>query len=114
MSYLQSIASFLAGIALMYMAANMIIIPLEVEKARSGYVLQTVADAAIAQKEELQRQLKASEIVIASYQEIAKNDQINDEQIAASTETRIANYEALLRAQGRACDVTQSDIDQLQ
>jgi predicted ATPase with chaperone activity len=78
--------------------------------AREGYVVEARATAAEAKAAELQRQVNAGQLVISSYQEIAKNDRTRDEQMAADTETRIRDYEKLLRAAGRRCDLNADDI----
>ncbi|MBB3234458.1 hypothetical protein [Phyllobacterium endophyticum] len=80
------------------------------DAARQGYVTEARATAAEAKTAELQRQVNAGQLVISSYQKIAKNDRARDEQIAADTETRIRDHEKLLRSAGRNCDLNADDI----
>lgn len=81
--------------------------------ARAGYVLLAEKTAAEAKATELLRQVNAGQIVIASYQEIAKNAKAAEQTIADDAETRITEYEKRLEAAGRSCRLDQSDIDEL-
>jgi len=92
----------------------LIIIPIKEHEARKGYVIEARATAAEAKAAELQRQLTAGQLVISSYQEIAKNDRARDEKVAADTETRIADYEKRLQTAGRSCLLDPDDIRMLQ
>lgn len=79
-----------------------------------GYVLQSKADAAEAKLAEVQRQVAAGEIVIASYQEILKNARAKDAEDDAKFAKERKDYESLLAAAGRSCGLDQSDLDFLQ
>jgi hypothetical protein len=83
------------------------------DAARAGYVLQSQAEAAEAKLAEVQRQVAAGQIVIASYQEILKNarakDAADDLQFAKDRK----DFEAKLAAAGRSCQLDQSDLDWL-
>jgi hypothetical protein len=78
-----------------------------------GYVLQSKADAAEAKLAEVQRQVAAGEIVIASYQEILKNARAKDAEDDAKFAKERKDFEALLVAAGRSCGLDQSDLDWL-
>lgn len=99
-----------AGAAIASAFYWLIIIPIERNNARRGYVVEARATAAEAKLLESQRQINAGQIVIASYQEIAKNDRARDAEAAASSEKRISDYEKLLQAAGRRCDLNADDI----
>ncbi len=83
-------------------------------EALVGYVLQSKVDAAEAKLTEVQRQVDAGQVVIASYQEILKNarakDAADDEQLAKDRK----DFEAKIAAAGRSCGIDQSDLDWLQ
>ncbi len=80
---LRLAAGAAAGIGLAYLT----IVPLERADARRGYVQEAIATAAEAKLSELQRQVAAGEIVIASYQEILKNTRAKD----AAEDAQFAN-----------------------
>lgn len=83
------------------------------EAALVGYVLQSKADAAEAKLAEVQRQVAAGEIVIASYQEILKNARAKDAEDDAKFAKERKDFEALIVAAGRSCGLDQSDLDWL-
>ena len=83
-------------------------------EALVGYVLQSKADAAEAKLAEVQRQVAAGEIVIASYQEILKNARAKDAEDDAKFAKERKDFESLLVAAGRSCGIDQSDLDWLQ
>lgn len=84
------------------------------QEALVGYVLQSKVDAAEAKLTEVQRQVAAGQIVIASYQEILKNarakDAADDEKFAKERK----DFEALLVAAGRSCGLDAGDLEWLQ
>lgn len=82
-------------------------------EALVGYVLQSKADAAEAKLAEVQRQVDAGQIVIASYQEILKNARAKDAADDAQLAKDRAEFEAKVAAAGRAWKLDQSDIDWL-
>lgn len=82
-------------------------------EALVGYVLQSKADAAEAKLIEVQRQVAAGEIVIASYQEILKNARAKDAEDDAKFAKERKDFETLLVAAGRSCGLDQSDLDWL-
>lgn len=82
-------------------------------EALVGYVLQSKADAAEAKLAEVQRQVAAGEIVIASYQEILKNARAKDAEDDAKFAKERKDFENLLAAAGRSCNADQSDLDWL-
>lgn len=82
-------------------------------EALVGYVLQSKADAAEAKLAEVQRQVDAGQIVIASYQEILKNARAKDAADDAQLAKDRAEFEAKVAAAGRAWKLDQSDLDWL-
>lgn len=78
-----------------------------------GYVLKSKADAAEAKLTEVQRQLSAGEIVIASYQEILKNARSKDAEDDAKFAKERKDFETLLVAAGRSCSLNAGDLDWL-
>lgn len=80
------------------------------EAALVGYVLQSKADAAEAKLAEVQRQVSAGEIVIASYQEILKNARAKDAEEDAQFANDRTEFEAKLLAAGRRCQLDDSDL----
>ena len=79
-----------------------------------GYVQQSKADAAEAKLAEVQRQVAAGEIVIASYQEILKNVRAKDAEDDAKFAKERKDFEALLVAAGRSCNLDAGDLQWLQ
>ncbi|RWF44316.1 MAG: hypothetical protein EOS65_02760 [Mesorhizobium sp.] len=84
------------------------------EAALVGYVLQSKANAAEAKLAEVQRQVAAGEIVIASYQEILKNARTKDAADDAQFARDRRDFEAKLVAAGRGCQLDDSDLQWLQ
>ncbi|MER8427845.1 hypothetical protein [Mesorhizobium sp. M1403] len=107
---LRLAAGAAAGIALAYMT----IVPLERADARKGYVQEDRAIAAEARLAEVQRQVHAGEIVIASYQEILKNARAKDAADDAQLAKDRKDFEAKLAAAGRSCGIDADDLDWLQ
>jgi hypothetical protein len=87
------------------------IIPIKEDAARKGYVVEARATAAEAKLLEAQRQITAGNIVISSYQEIAKNAKAAEAQTLADAELRNQQYEKVLRDAGRACTLNDADLD---
>lgn len=83
-------------------------------EALVGYVQQSKLDASEAKLTEMQRQITAGEIVIASYQEILKNARAKDAEDDAKFAKERKDFEALIVAAGRSCGIDQSDLDWLQ
>lgn len=106
---LRLAAGVAAGIALAYVT----IVPLERADARRGYVQEDRAIAAEAKLTEVQRQVDAGQIVIASYQEILKNARAKDAEDDAQLAKDRAEFEAKVAAAGRAWNLDQSDVDWL-
>jgi uncharacterized protein YdbL (DUF1318 family) len=79
--------------------------------AREGYVVEARATAAEAKAAELQRQVNAGQIVISSYQEIARNAKASEQKVSGHAEQQIRNNETILRNTGRSWLLDQSDID---
>jgi hypothetical protein len=79
-----------------------------------GYVLQSKADAAEAKLTEVQRQVAAGEIVIASYQEILRNARAKDAEDDAKFAKERKDFEALLVTAGRSCNIDAGDLQWLQ
>jgi hypothetical protein len=79
-----------------------------------GYVQQSKADAAEAKLAEVQRQVAAGQIVIASYQEILKNARAKDAEDDAKFAKERKDFEALLVAAGRSCNLDAGDLQWLQ
>ncbi|WJI43665.1 hypothetical protein NL532_23960 [Mesorhizobium sp. C120A] len=106
---LRLAAGAAAGVAFAYLA----IVPLERADARRGYVQEDRAIAAEAKLTEVQRQVAAGQIVIASYQEILKNARAKDAADDAQLAKDRAEFEAKVAAAGRAWNLDQSDVDWL-
>lgn len=107
---LRLAAGVAAGIGLAYIT----IVPLERADARRGYVQEDRAIAAEAKLTEVQRQVDAGQVVIASYQEILKNARAKDAADDAQFAKDRKDFEAKLAAAGRSCGLDQSDLDWLQ
>lgn len=107
---LRLAAGIAGGIALAYVT----IVPLERADARRGYVQEDRAIAAEAKLDEVQRQVHAGEIVIASYQEILRNARAKDAADDAQLSKDRKAFEAKLAAAGRKCGLDQSDLDWVQ
>lgn len=103
-------AGIAGGIALAYVT----IVPLERADARRGYVQEDRAIAAEAKLVEVQRQVDAGQIVIASYQEILKNARAKDAADDAQLALDRKDYEAKLAAAGRSCGLSDDDLLWLQ
>lgn len=100
-------AGIAAGIALAYLT----IVPLERADARRGYVQEAKVIAAEARADELTRQVEAGKIVSASYQEILKNRREKDAADDAQFAKERSEFEAKVKAAGRACGLDASDLD---
>lgn len=87
------------------------VIPAERAEARSGYVLEVRAISAEAQRDELQRQYNAGQIVISAYQVQLKNARAKQAVEDAEDEQRISAYEQKLSAAGRSCALDDADLD---
>lgn len=87
------------------------VIPAERADARSGYVLEVRALSAEAERDELQRQYNAGQIVISAYQVQLKNARAKQAVDAAEDERRISAYEQKLSAAGRSCAIDDADLD---
>ncbi|RUV98331.1 hypothetical protein EOA88_00390 [Mesorhizobium sp. M5C.F.Ca.IN.020.14.1.1] len=107
---LRLAAGLAGGIALAYLT----IVPLERADARRGYVQEDRAIAAEAKLAEVQRQIHAGEIVIASYQEILRNARQKDAADDAKLARDRTEFEAKLAAAGRSCNLDAGDLDWLQ
>ncbi|MER9870203.1 hypothetical protein NKJ35_24050 [Mesorhizobium sp. M0136] len=107
---LRLAAGAAAGIALAYVT----IVPLERADARKGYVQEDRAIAAEARLAEVQRQVHAGEIVIASYQEILKNARAKDAADDAQLAKDRKDFEAKLAAADRSCGIDSGDLEWLQ
>lgn len=81
--------------------------------ARQGYVVEARATAAEAKANELQRQVNAGQIVISSYQEIAKNAKAAEQKASDNAEQQIRDNETILRNTGRSWLLDQHDVDEL-
>jgi hypothetical protein len=102
------------GIAIGIAFSYLVIVPLERRDARAGYVQEDRALAAEAKSAELQRQVEAGNIVVASYQEVLKNARAKDAVDDAELEKGRAEFEAKLKAAGRDCGLTAGDLDWVQ
>ncbi|MFB8343295.1 hypothetical protein ACWGNA_19810 [Brucella cytisi] len=80
-------------------------------QAKKGLVPQFELSAARAERDELQRQLKISEFVTATYQEQIRNVWANEAARTEKTEQEIADYERKLAEAGRACLLDNDDIE---
>ena len=77
--------------------------------ARKGLVSEYRAIAAEAERDELQRQLKAGQIVIEAYDVQLRNAYAKQEATADELEKRILENEAVRKAGNRRCDL--DDLD---
>lgn len=80
-------------------------------QAKKGLVPQFELAATRAERDELQRQLKASEFVTSAYQEQLRNVWAADAARTEKTELEIADYERKLAEAGRACLLDNDDIE---
>lgn len=87
-----------------------IVVPLERLDAAKGKVDEYRATSAEAERDELQRQLKGGQIVIDAYQEQLKNIRAKEESTANDLEKRIAENEALRKANGRSDGIDDADV----
>lgn len=99
-----------AAVALFFIV---VIVPIKQHEARKGFVVEARATAAEAKAAELQRQVNAGQIVVDSYQEIAKTAKAAEQLAADTAEQRISEYETLLRNAGRSCGLSDDDIRML-
>ncbi|WP_051614475.1 hypothetical protein [Phyllobacterium sp. UNC302MFCol5.2] len=103
----------LAGAAFASAFYSLVIIPMERNDARRGYVAEARATAAEAKADKMERERKADQIVIDAYQVQLKNARAAEAEKVQQHETEIADYEAKLRAAGRSCLVDDADRDWL-
>lgn len=82
-------------------------------QARSGYVLLAEKTTAEAKAAEIQRQLEAAKLSLASFQKRLDADNAQDKIDDQKREAEIKSYELLLSEANRRCAVDQSDIDWL-
>ncbi|MBE0563598.1 MAG: hypothetical protein IH622_22660 [Ochrobactrum anthropi] len=80
-------------------------------QAKKGLAPQFELAAARAERDELQRQLKASEFVTAAYQEQIRNVWVSEAARTEKIEQEIADYERKLAEAGRACLLDNDDIE---
>ncbi|MBZ9894255.1 hypothetical protein LB545_07845 [Mesorhizobium sp. BR1-1-6] len=106
---LRLAAGVAAGVGLAYLT----IVPLERADARRGYVQEDRAISAEAKLAEVQRQVSAGQVVIASYQEILKNARAKDAADDAQFAKDRKEFEAKLAAAGRSCGLDSGDLDWL-
>jgi hypothetical protein len=106
---LRLAAGIAGGIALAWVT----IVPFERADARNGYVQEDRALSAEAKLVEVQRQVEAGQIVIASYQEILKNARAKDAADDAQLALDRKDFEAKLAAAGRSCGIDSGDLDWL-
>lgn len=85
------------------------VVPAERADARKGLVSEYRATAAEAERDELQRQVKAGQTVIDAYGVQLRNAYAKEEATADDLEKRILENEALRAAGNRRCDL--DDLD---
>jgi hypothetical protein len=103
----------IAGAALAALFFNIIIIPIKERSAREGYVLIAEKTAAEAKFAKVERERKADQIVIESYQVQLSNVRTLDAIKTEQHEQEIADYENALSAAGRTCRIDSADRDWL-
>ena len=94
-----------AAAVLMYL----VVVPIERADARKGLVSEYRAIAAESERDELQRQIKAGQIVIEAYDVQLRNAYAKQEATADELEKRILENEAVRAAGNRRCDL--DDLD---
>ncbi|MRG53985.1 hypothetical protein GF108_00095 [Phyllobacterium sp. SYP-B3895] len=99
----------LAGAAVTATFYALVIIPIERNDARRGYVAEAQATAAEAKADKIERERRADQIVIDAYQVKLKNTRAAEAEKVEQHETKIADYEAKLKAAGRSCLVDDAD-----
>ncbi|SFJ55335.1 hypothetical protein SAMN04515648_4573 [Phyllobacterium sp. CL33Tsu] len=109
----KAAVSALAGAAVTAAFYALVIIPIERNDARRGYVAEARATAAEAKADKIQRERNANQIVIDAYQVQLKNARAAEAEKVEKHETEIAEHEAKLRAAGRSCLVDDADRDWL-
>jgi hypothetical protein len=106
----EALAALVAA-CVTYAVMMVLVVPIERDAARDGYVKEARAVAAESSLAEVRRQVDAGATVIQSYQEIAKNQFTREQAQAEENERQIAEYERQLQDAGRSCALTPADID---
>ncbi len=81
--------------------------------ALQGYVALSEKTALEAKLAEKDRQIKAGNLVVSSYQEQLRNARAAEAARAEEVEQEIADYETRINDAGRRCDLDADDIDWL-
>ena len=103
-------SGIVAGIVAMLTYNWVIHDPMVRASARSEYVALAEHTAAVAKRDELQRQVNAGNLVIESYQVQLRNARAADAAKTAQIETEIAEYEVRIKDADRRCDLDDNDI----
>lgn len=111
LDYLKIGAGLAAGIVLMLGFNALIHDPMIEREARQGYVFEAQKIALEMQLAERDRQIKAGQMVIESYQEQLRNARRAEQERNEQTEQEIADYEKKLAAAGRSCLLNSDDIE---
>lgn len=101
-----AIAGACVAVVLMYLT----VVPWQRADAVKGKVDEYRAISAEAERDELQRQVKAGQIVIDAYQVQLRNVRAQEEATANDLEKRILENEALRKAVGRADALDDADV----
>ncbi|MFK4060717.1 hypothetical protein [Brucella anthropi] len=111
LDYIKIGAGAAFGIVLMLSFNLLIHDPSIRREARQGYVLEAQKIALEAKLAERDRQIKAGQLVIESYQEQLRNARKAEQERIEQTEQEIADYEKKLAAAGRSCLLNSDDIE---
>jgi hypothetical protein len=110
---IKAAAYAIAGAAIASVFFWLVIIPIERNDARRGYVAEARATAAEAKAAKIERERKADQIVIDAYQVQLKNARAAEVEKVEQHEQEIADYESKLSAAGRSCRIDGDDRDWL-
>lgn len=105
------LATFLITASAAFIYTHTVVIPAAVSNAKSSYASELRAETAKQLAEELQRQTKAYQTVIDAYQTQYRNALAAQAARNEEIEKVIADNEKSRIAEGRACPLSQSDID---
>lgn len=78
--------------------------------AKQGYVLIAEKTAAEAKAAEIQRQLEAARVSLASFQKRLEADAVKGREDDQKREQEIASYELLLSEANRRCAIDENDL----
>lgn len=106
----SGLSRLIIGACIAAVLMYLVVVPIERADAAKGKVDEYRATSAEAERDELQRQVKAGQIVIDAYQVQLRNVRAKEEAAANELEQRIAENEALRTADGRSCSMDDADV----